>query len=412
MKQNYQLEIVTPVHIGSGETLSHLDGYYTNGQWYCINLDRVLAHPSTDLNALTSEMGRRNFRWEHHLRQRNMEPAELSAYSLPCPQSPEEVEIREAIKGIHDQPFIPGSTLKGAIRTALLGEILNVSDDSYEKSGEHLNKLIVEGSRGNPRREQPARRIETLAFGGDPNRDLFRALQVSDTGLLKSDALEIGMAWTMTLNQNNELVQKVDRGREYKNFVQQIRVNQRLTFTLKIDDLLFREREKERLGFNDLQQKTLQDIAEVCRSAADQLIRGERDFFSYYRLPEIANIYDRLISLNNALPEGAFLLQIGWGTGYNANTVSSLFTDDAEAPVDRMDLRERFRLGESRSQRGGLRRTRVPQNPADLISRAKSHRPLRLGQNFTRWNCLTKDAGSVKPRVQVWGVTRFRSLTC
>lgn len=360
MKQNYQLEVVTPVHIGSGETLNHIDGYYVNGRWYHIDLERVLAHPSTDLNALTSEMGRRDFRWERHLRQQNMEPTELSAYSLPCPQSPEEVEIREAIKGIHDQPFIPGSTLKGAIRTALLGEILNISDDIYKKSGEHLNKLIENGSRGNPRREQPARRIETLAFGGDPNRDLFRALQVSDTVLLKSDALEIGMAWTMTLNPNNELVQKVDRGREYKNFVQQIRANQHLMFTLKIDDLLFRDREKQQLDFNALQQETLQDIAEVCRSATDQLTRSERDFFSYYNLPEIANIYDKLISLNDALPEGAFLLQIGWGTGYNANTVASLFTDDAEAPVNWMDLRERFQLGGSRSGRGAYDEREFP----------------------------------------------------
>ena len=351
MKQNYQLEIVTPVHIGSGETLSHLDGYYANGRWYRINLDRVLAHPSIDLNALTSEMGRRDFGWECHLRQRNIDAAALSAYSLPCSQSPEEVEIREAIKGIDDQPFIPGSTLKGAIRTALLGEILSISDDVYEKSEEHLNKLIARGSHGNPRKEQPARRMETLAFGGDPNRDLFRALQVGDTVPLKSDALEIGMAWTMTLNRSNTLVQKVDRGREYKNFVQQIQAKQCLTFTLKIDDLLFREREKQHLGFNALQQKTLQDIAEVCRSATDQLMRGEQCFFSYHKLPEIANIYDRLISLNHALPEGAFLLQIGWGTGYNANTVAALFADDVESSIDWMNLRERFRLGESRLQR-------------------------------------------------------------
>ena len=371
MKQNYQLEIVTPVHIGSGETLNHIDGYYANGQWYYIDLERVLAHPSADLNALASEMGKRDFRWERHLRQQNIELAEVSVYSLSCPQSPEDVEIREAIKGIHDQPFIPGSTLKGAIRTALLGEILSVSDNVYEKSRNHLNRLIERGSRGNPRREQPARQIETFAFGRDPNRDLFRALQVSDTGLLKNDALEIGMAWTMTLNRNNELVQKIDRGREYKNFVQQIQAKQHLTFTIKVDDLLFRDREKERLGFNDLQQETLQDIAEVCRSAVDQLIRGERDFFSYYKLPEIANIYDKLISLNNTLPEGAFLLQIGWGSGYNANTVTDLFTDDAESPIDWMDLRERFRLGESRSRRGAYDEREFP----------KTRRILYRGQN-------------------------------
>ena len=371
MKQKYQLETVTPVHIGSGATLNHIDGYYDNGKWHHIDLERVLAHPGADVNALTSDMGRRNFRWERYLGQRNMNPEELSASSFLCPQNPEEVEIREAIKVVNDQPFIPGSTLKGVIRTALLWEILNEGKDVYEKSQAHLDELIDRGSRGNPRREQPARRIESLAFGRDPNRDLFRALQVSDTAPLESDALEIGMAWTMTINRNNKLVQKIEGKREYKNFVQQIQTKQRLTFTLKIDDLLFREGEKKKLGFTDLQQRTLQDIAEVCRSVTDQLMRGERDFFSYYSFSEIANTYDELISLNDTLPEGAFLLQIGWGTGYQAKTVAAIFTDDAELPVDWMDLRERFRLGESRSRRGHYDGREFP----------KTRRILYRGQN-------------------------------
>ena len=352
MKQKYQLQTITPVHIGSGETLNFMDGCYTNGRWYHIDLDKVLAHPSTDLNALTSEMSQRGFRWERYLQQHNTDLSELSAYHLPCLQNPEDVEIREAIKTIGDRPYIPGSTLKGAIRTALLGEVLSESDDIYRESLSRLETLIDQGPRGNPRREQPAQRIENLAFGKDPNRDLLRALHVSDTMPVDSDTLEIGLAWTVTLDPNDRLVQKIDRGREYKNFVQHIQTGQRLTFTLKIDEILFREQEKTRLDFSPLQEKVLRDIAEVCRSATNVLMQSEQDFFDYYRLPEIANVYDRLIVENNKLPEGEFLLQIGWGTGYRANTVASLYTEDEEPPIDWMDLRERFRLGESRSQRG------------------------------------------------------------
>lgn len=371
MKQKYQLQTLTPVHIGSGETLSHIDGCYANGRWHRIDLDKVLAHPSTDLNALTSEMGQRDFRWERHLRQHGSDLAGLSAYSLLCPQSPEEVEIREAIKTVHNQPYIPGSTLKGAIRTALLGELLSESDDIYDKSLNQLETLIDQRSRGNPRREQPARRIEGLALGRDPNRDILRALHVSDSIPLDSDSLEIGMAWTVTLNQNDQLVQKIDRGREYKNFVQQFQAGQRLTFTLKIDELLFREREKARLNFTNLQEKALRDIAEVCRSATAALMDREQEFFDYYNFSEITNFYDKLIRLNNTLPEGAFLLQIGWGTGYHANTVTSLFADDKESSVNWMDIRERFKLGESRSQRGHYDEREFP----------KTRRVLYRGQN-------------------------------
>lgn len=371
MKQKYQLQTVTPVHIGSGETLSHIDGCHADGRWYHIDLDKVLAHPSTDLNTLTSEMAQRGFRWESYLRQHGNDLSELSAYSLRCPQSPEEVEIREAIKTLDNRPYIPGSTLKGAIRTALLGEILSESDDVYRKSLSQLETLVDQGARGNPRREQPARRIENIAFGKDPNHDLLRALHVSDSMPLDSDSLEIGMAWTVTLNQNDQLVQKIDRGREYKNFVQQIQARQRLTFTLKLNELLFREREKARLNFTNLQEKVLRDIAEVCRSATAELMDREQEFFDYYNFSEIANFYDKLIRLNDTLPEGAFLLQIGWGTGYHANTVTSLFADDQESSVNWIDIRERFKLGESRSERGHYDEREFP----------KTRRILYRGQN-------------------------------
>lgn len=372
MKQHYQLQTLTPVHIGSGETLNHIDGYYANGRWYHIDLDKVLAHQGTNLNALTNEMGRRDFRWARHLAQRNVDPATLSAYSLPCQQSPEEVEIREALKTIHNRPFISGSTLKGALRTALLAELIDADETLYGTSLTYLKKLTTQRRGGNPRRETPAQKIEAMAFGREPNRDLLRALQVSDTAPLDSNSLEIGMVWTVTLDPNDQLVPKVDRGQEYKNFVQQIRAGQRLTFTLKIDELLFREREKSSLGFSDAQKETLQDIAEVCRTDADQLMQYEKAFFDDYHFRKIADFYEKLIRLNNELREGEFLLQVGWGAGYRANTVTTLFTDNEAAPGDLLiDLRERFKLGESRSRRGQYDDREFP----------KTRRILYRGQN-------------------------------
>ena len=75
MKQKYQLQTLTPVHIGSGETLNQIDGCYADGRWYHIDLERVLAHPSTDLNALTSEMSQRVSSDGNSIsRTRNIEP--------------------------------------------------------------------------------------------------------------------------------------------------------------------------------------------------------------------------------------------------------------------------------------------------------------------------------------------------
>ena len=367
MKQKYQLEILTPVHIGSGETLNFMDGCYINGRWYRIDLDKVLAHPSVNINALTAEMSRRDFHWDRYLQQHNMDPAEFAAYHLTCPQSPEEVEIREAIKTVHNQPYIPGSTIKGALRTVLLWDIINNEDeDYYTKSLGHLKSL----------KPQPARHIESLAFGKNPNHDLLRALQVSDTALLESNALEMGVAWTVTLDQNDQLVPKIEGSREYKNFVQQIQAGEHLTFTLKIDKWLFGEQANDRLHFGDSQIDAIQNIADVCHWVND-------DLFDKHNRPEIANFYDKLGRYNQALPKRAFILQIGWGTGYNAKTVTSLFLSDKEMvqELDKdtfidseafMELRKRFRLGRSRNRHGP---------PYDKREFPKTRRILYRGRN-------------------------------
>ena len=374
MKQKYKLETITPVHIGSGETLNHIDGYYANDRWYHIDLDKVLAHPNADINALTSEMAQRDFRWQRYLSQRNMNPTELSTYSLPCPQSPETGEIRESIKSVGNRPYIPGSSIKGAIRTMLLSDLIKNEKNKrlFNNSSAHLNREIDNGPPPRRKQEYPAKQIEGAVFGRDPNRDLLRALQVSDTELLESAALAIGMAWTVTLNRDGALVQKIDNGTEYKNFVEVIQGGQSLGFTLKIDDLLFRDREEERLRFSELQEKTLRETAEVSNFETNLLMQDEQEFFDYYGFSEIANKYDELIDQNKGLTGGAFMLQIGWGTGYHSNTVTTSFTQGDDAPIDLMELRERYRLGRSRSNQ---------QKPYDSREFPKTRRVLYHGHN-------------------------------
>ena len=373
MKQKYKLETITSVHIGSGDTLNHIDGYYANGRWHRIDLDKVLAHPNTDINALTSEMAERDFRWSNYFSRHNMNAAELSTYSLLCAQSPETTDIREAIKSVGNRPYIPGSSIKGAIRTMLLSHLINDSQDKQLKnqSSAHLNREIDKDPPPRNRREYPAQQIERLAFGKDPNHDLLRALQISDTEPLESNALAIEMAWTVTLNQNNELVQKIDGNREYKNFVEVIQGGKSLTFTLKIDDWLFENLAYNKLGFNDTQYGAIQSIFDVCYGTNKNLINREMEFYNNNNFANIYNFYNGLNNTNESLANGVFMLQIGWGTGYHSNTVTSSFTQGNDAPVDLMALRERYRLGQNRSQQGVYDSREFP----------KTRRILYRGQN-------------------------------
>ena len=351
----YQLKTITPVHIGTGETLSQIDGFYDNGRWHRIDIDAVLAAiPESELNRLTIAMGGRDFQWKEYLP--TSQPA--ARYTLPCLEDPRETEIREAIKHPSNRPMIPGSSIKGAIRTALLWGFMD--DDNNPEAQEAFKysvNYLKEQLRRKPNRSQAGRGIEQHVLGSDPNHDLMRAVQVSDTSPIPIEALEIGMAWTATLNRNNRLVQKRQRGREYKTLVEQIRAEQTFDLSIKIDKSLFGPREKRKLGYSDQQEQVVcEKLADVCNFVGKGLANAEAGFFEDYNLDEIVNFYDALLKKFDNLPDGAFVLPIGWGTGYRAKTVTELLTNTELLPEEDSDLMMRLRrhypLGESRSRRG------------------------------------------------------------
>ena len=323
----YQLKTITPVHIGTGETLSQIDGFYENGRWHRVDLDAVLAAvPESELNRLTIAMGQRNFQWGRYLP--TNQPS--ASCTLPCPENPRETEIRETIKNPFSRPMIPGSSIKGAVRTALLWDL--IGDDNKEVQNdlkEQLQRRSNQNWAGQP--------IERRVLGKDPNHDLMRVVQVSDTAPIPIEALEMGVAWTVTLNRNGELVQKREGNREYKTFVEQIRAEQTFDFSIKIDKSLFRPREKGELGFSAQQEQVL------CEELADE----EAKFYDYYRLPELADFYESLSNQIENLRGSGFVLPIGWGTGYLAKTVTGLLTGDDTDLM--MKLRRHYRLGRSRS---------------------------------------------------------------
>ena len=326
----YQLKTITPVHIGTGETLSQIDGFFDNGQWHRINIDAVLsAVPESELNRLTIAMGQRDFQWRRYLP--TNQPS--ARYTLPCPEDPRETEIREAMKDVFGRPMIPGSSIKGAIRTALLWDLIG------DNNREAQNEL-----RRRSNRSSAGRGIEQRMFGKDPNHDLMRTMQVSDTAPIPIEALEMGVAWTVTLNRNNQFVQKRENGREYKNFVEQIRAEQTFDFSIKIDKSLFRPREKRELSFSEQQEKVIcDDLAAACNWTSIGLAEVETGFFDEYRLDEIADFYDTLVQRIENIADGAFILPIGWGTGYRAKTVTELLTQDDNDLMSQ--VRQYYNLG-------------------------------------------------------------------
>lgn len=415
--KRYSVTCLSPVHIGTGMQLSKFDGAYSNGRWYVIDLDKVFAR-GINGDELAQAMSSNAFSWAEWLRGRRIPVEEVALYSLPCPQDPREVYIREGMKDVYLQPYIPGSTLKGAIRTAVLWYLLRHDQQArqfvkrylllatfardirnslreiargnrdaeqdpnnhrraigraleiesadeleaclqvlYEAAGKDLRRArqgdrrerlgMRELERLGSNREWVGLPVERKLLGKDPNHDLMRAVQVMDSLPVGLEQMEVGLVWTYTL-RNGQLVPKREQDGEYKAFAEWLKAGTGLRTTIGIDETLFSPQAKAVLGFSEAKEQAVRNLSGVCNQYADTLIRRQMEFAAKYQTPVLRDFYARLHEHRQALKEDAFLLNLGWGGGWEAKTVGDIVQEllRDEDYDDFTDLRERYRLGE------------------------------------------------------------------
>jgi len=114
----FESETVTPVHIGTGVKYTRSEFMVENGILYRISLKKLLDGLSEhELENLISQLEHRRFSIGDFLQHVDVELDEISVYSVECQMTPD--EVREQIK-TGNVVYIPGSSIKGAIRGALL----------------------------------------------------------------------------------------------------------------------------------------------------------------------------------------------------------------------------------------------------------------------------------------------------
>lgn len=402
----YTLTCLTPVHVGTGVQYSKFDGAYQDRHWHVIDLDKVLAK-GVDANGLARAMQSRTFSWAGWLGNQHMTSTEGALYALPCPQDPDETPVREALKTVYQQPYLPGTSVKGAIRTAVLcslidgqtshqtfveqyltlclrgrdlstriaerrafdkadvhrevlAQTLSVSEEQarqYQQTLYHILNIREErlGEQRTWRdfqrrmeslgrsREWLGQHVEHMVLGYDPNHDLMRALQVSDTASVGLERLAVGLVWTYTL-RGNRLVEKREQDGDYKAFVEWLTPDTTLRLTLRLDEFLFTEAANRELRFRGARAQAVQQLAHTCNTHARSIIAAEQVFSATYSLDVLRDVYAELEATLNALPDGAFLLNIGWGSGWEVKTIGDLL-HKALGEDSFRQLRQRYRLG-------------------------------------------------------------------
>ena len=352
MRMKYEIEVVSPVHIGSGDTISPIE-YVVGDKFYRADMDRLFEDERFDREGFIEDAKAGSL----YLGEFNSELAkEHVRYGLDIPISVKNDlckivyfpsgEIREFIK-TKDLPYIPGSSIKGAVRTAILWKALTKDLRILEDAKD----IIRTQGKVNPKKADE--KIEKMVFGKNPNYDILRALQVSDSKITAMNDLELskvvilsdtkeGYGWKTFRGRRSFVVPNYDDATPI--FIEALKPKRVLTGTIKIDNWLLRGEEEKvakELGFNG-KQYLVEDITLNCNVFAEDFITGEITFFERYRggaLREVIEFYKTLREELNKLSENELMLHISWGSGWRGMTVGELF--------DVKMLRVNFDLGKN-----------------------------------------------------------------
>lgn len=325
MIKKYKVEIISPVHIGSGDKISPIE-YILEDKFYRINMDSLFEDKDFPREEFIEKAKTQIYLGDFYSQAKKHK----SYYLEICEELKRRKIIKEVLEFIKSggKVFIPGSSLKGAIRTAIIYYAIKNKEEIHSFVKNELIKLSKKGGD----RKRADDRIDEKFFG-KTTHDFMKGLIVSDSNLFYTDVLKLQLVKVLSVNVANKLQQKLDL------LVEALKIGSKFEISIKIDDFYFREEVKE-LGFSN-KKEYLENLPKICNEYAKELIEYEMKFFKKY-----GNWYKDLIEFYEDLKEeDGFLLRISWGTGWHSMSIARLFQEESFF----FELRKKFKLGKRKN---------------------------------------------------------------
>lgn len=293
----YQLTLRTlsPVHIGDGNELKQDFDFVVRGKrTFRINEDALLQAKE---NGLRPDRSGRYPVPGALLTEHDLSNESLFRYILRgMPRSKKtDARLKSFIKDIHDRPYIPGSSLKGALRTALAW-------NGWKEAKPSLNDI-------GRNRSWAGQKLERKIFGGSPNLDLMRAVHVSDL----FGPQEPG---GMLVLVNAQVLTTKSAGSPVE--LEAIPGDVTFKGSLTIDDALFTPLAEPILHFAN-RKHWLDELMKRTQAHSLARIKELVDWFEKAEGTDAIAHFYRSLAEANVAPNQA-LVQIGWGAGWDAKT--------------------------------------------------------------------------------------------
>jgi len=367
-KTRFQVTITTlsPLHIGSGERLREgfdfiqHDGYLwvaDQGALMRAILDEVRQEREDLVEAAEAITGMTLYELQEAgwLREEHFDLEKgLFRYRLQGHTSTKEKkgELHEQIKDVYGRPYLPGSSLKGALRSVLM-RCLADRDQRKPRIFRKERKRWVRGKRVityDPR--FAARNMEKRHFvPADvpnrrmPNYDLWRAFQVFDSEPVPASTLALAQVIIFpTMTERPFDVEVIPR-------------KVTLSAVIQVDEWLFRSPQARKLRFGEdhLRWFTTELREMVNREAHARLIE-ESEFFDAlqerYEVGTAKAVLGQLTDELNGLADDEMMLQVGKGPGWRSKTLGRVLLERlSDEEFDQ--LVKDFKLGRKLWRRNG-----------------------------------------------------------
>lgn len=329
--QHVLVETLTPLHIGSGRLLQGNTEYLYFSEAATVAL--------VDERKVLDVIGEENLdRWIQiidneddlldYVRKRKpaLTPGDIARRTMKAVGSKKPTKwqkdgkfkfptIREQLFSGNGQPILPGSSLKGAIRTAFFNTLIQANPTAARR----INEFKETDFKGKPKykgQKLEARYFANVSNPGEaPNHDVFRFVRIGDTHfgetvcLLSETLNEKGDSTFEMKDEVKQLIECIPKGAEAL-----CRVQIPSELLSRLGETRFRETankipHRDQLNWTEL-------IADINKHTR-RLIKKELDRYQSQHLPaDAAEYLDTLRKLMTSLEPNQCVIRVGFGTGY------------------------------------------------------------------------------------------------
>jgi len=376
MIEKLTIKALTPVHIGDDRKLSPYSDYiYTNGMIHYVDSDKLMStlndkQIESFIDGVNNSLKNTNdnkykFRLSEFLRKEKIDIGEVSKYQLISEVDTKAKEIKRFIS-TSGRAYIPGSSIKGAIRTAILYDYLknynegNKVLDNYSNSLKNISeefakikekiinieKELLENINDREKKKNLSREISILIkpildefkkksydteyyfekklFGNDAKNDFMKCIIVTDTNSREwQDCIYVDEV-------NRKKISKLEEKIGIPVIAEFLKEEKRFNFEIKLKPISDNIYNREYFKTIDL---------EKILSNADKFYREQLE--NETKILENNDKTKKLIDkLNQILKSKNILIRIGGFKTFLYNTIMSLFSKEQFSL-----FREIYRIG-------------------------------------------------------------------